>query len=159
MTRTLPPPAKQGGIMSYTFNYPAKIIEEDRRWLVTFPDFGWGATDGATYEEALTEASDLLRELITATIKKDLPLPKPSRGSYWRTPISPPIRIAMKAAIWMVFKDMGYSPSKLTQLNMNKEEAKRILNPSIKTPLETMERVLNVFGKKVSLSFDIIKEK
>ena len=36
--------------MVYTnFNYPAEFErDEDGRHVVTFPDFGWGATDGAT---------------------------------------------------------------------------------------------------------------
>ena len=43
--------------MPKTFNYPAEIErDEDGRFVVTFPDFGWGATDGATREEALAEA-------------------------------------------------------------------------------------------------------
>ena len=46
---------------------------------MTFPDFGWAATDGASREEALAEAKDLLRELIATTIRegKDLPAPRP----------------------------------------------------------------------------------
>ena len=50
--------------MPDTFNYPAKIEkrDEDRRFVITFPDFGWGATDGTTRDEALANAKDLLRE-------------------------------------------------------------------------------------------------
>ena len=43
--------------MPNTFNYPVEIErDEDGRFVVMFPDFGWGATDGATREEALEEA-------------------------------------------------------------------------------------------------------
>ena len=53
------------GLLTVTLNYPAEIERDaDGRFVVTFPDFGWGATDGATREEALVEARDLLRELI-----------------------------------------------------------------------------------------------
>jgi len=35
--------------MSDTYNYPAEVErDEDGRHVVAFPDFGWGATDGAT---------------------------------------------------------------------------------------------------------------
>lgn len=55
--------------MPNTFNYPVEIErDEDGRVVVTFPDCGWEATDGATLNEALDEAKDLLRELIAATI-------------------------------------------------------------------------------------------
>ena len=48
--------------------YPAEIErDEDGRCVVTFPDFGWGVTDGETRDEAFADARDLLRELIPTT--------------------------------------------------------------------------------------------
>ena len=67
--------------MPDTFSYPAEIEhDEDGRFVVTFPDFGWGATDGATLEEARVEAGDLLRELIAVTMREGVDLPVPSRA-------------------------------------------------------------------------------
>ena len=67
--------------MPDTFSYSAEIErDEDRRYVVTFPDFGWGATDGATLEEARAEAGDLLRELIAATMREGAALPMPSHA-------------------------------------------------------------------------------
>ena len=83
--------------MSDTYDYPAEIErDEDGRYVVTFPDFGWGATDGATRDEALTQARDLLRELIAATMRegKDLPGPSRARGRFV---VAPPVPIALKA--------------------------------------------------------------
>ncbi|MCY4041022.1 MAG: type II toxin-antitoxin system HicB family antitoxin [Gammaproteobacteria bacterium] len=66
--------------MSDSLVYPARIErDEDGRYVVTFSDFGWRATDGARLEEALAEAQDLLRELIAATIREGRDLPKPSK--------------------------------------------------------------------------------
>ena len=65
--------------MPDTHAYPAEIErDEDGRYVVTFPDFGWGATDGETRDEALAEARDLLRELIATTIRENRDLPVPS---------------------------------------------------------------------------------
>ena len=67
--------------MPDTHAYPAKIErDENGRYVVTFPDFGWGATDGATRDEALAEARDLLRELIATTMRESKALPEPSCG-------------------------------------------------------------------------------
>ena len=83
--------------MPKTFNYPAVIErDEDGRFVVTFSDFGWGATDGATREEALAEAKDLLRELIATTIREDRALPIPSRASKRRPLVVPPLQIAFE---------------------------------------------------------------
>lgn len=66
--------------MTDTLAYPAEIERDgDGRYVVTFPDFGWGATDGATRDEALAEARDLLRELIATTMREGADLPEPSR--------------------------------------------------------------------------------
>ena len=65
--------------MLATHAYPAEIErDEDGRYVVIFPDFGWGATDGATLDGALDEAKDLLRELIATTIREGKRLPEPS---------------------------------------------------------------------------------
>ena len=77
--------------MPDTCNYPAEIErDEDGRYVVTFPDFGWGATDGATRDEALAEAKDLLRELIATTIREGGDLPDPSPESKRRPLVVPP---------------------------------------------------------------------
>ena len=71
--------------MPDTYNYPAEIEhDEDGRYVVAFPDFGWGATDGATLDEALAEAKDLLRELIATTIREGGDLPEPSHAGRGR---------------------------------------------------------------------------
>ena len=54
------------------YAYPAGIErDEDSRYVVTFPDFRWGATDGATRDETLFEAKNLLREFTATTIRED----------------------------------------------------------------------------------------
>lgn len=58
---------------------PASIeLDEIGRHIVSFPDFGWGATDGTTLDEALDEAADVLRKLIAATMRDGAKLPDPS---------------------------------------------------------------------------------
>ena len=77
--------------MPDTCTYPAEIErDEDGRHVVTFPDFGWGATDGATRHEALAETRDLLRELIATTIREGKDLPQPSRAGKRRLLVVPP---------------------------------------------------------------------
>ena len=74
------------------YNYPADLqSDEDGRYVVAFPDFGWGATDGATKEEALAEARDLLRELIATTMREGGDLPEPSPTSGERPMVVPPV--------------------------------------------------------------------
>ena len=96
--------------MSDTYAYPAEIArDEDGRHVVAFPDFGWGATDGATRDEALAEARDLLRELIATTMREGKDLPEPSPASRHRPLVVPPVSIALKAALYQASRKAGLS--------------------------------------------------
>ena len=102
--------------MPDTYNYPAAIErDEDGRFVVAFPDFGWGATDGATRDEALAEAKDLLRELMAATIREGGDLPEPSRASGGRPLVVPPVQIALKAALYEAWREAGISQRRLAR--------------------------------------------
>ena len=142
--------------MPHTFNYPAVIErDEDGRFVVTFPDFGWGATDGATRDEALAEAKDLLRELITTTIREGRPLPIPSRASKRRPLVIPPLQIALKAALYEAHRHANISQRRLARdLNIAENEVRRMLNPDHATKASTIEAVLGHLGARLSLTVE-----
>jgi predicted RNase H-like HicB family nuclease len=60
-------------------------------YVVTFPDFGYGATQGETEHEAMEMAEDLLMLTVGDYIRDSRPLPgaKRHRGSKYR-PVSLP---------------------------------------------------------------------
>ncbi|MCE2392313.1 MAG: type II toxin-antitoxin system HicB family antitoxin [Proteobacteria bacterium] len=133
--------------MPDTYDYPAEIGH-----VVAFPDFGWGATDGATREEALAEAVDLLRELIAATMREGKDLPQPSRPSKRRPLVVPPVSIALKAALYEAFRKAGVSQRHLARdLGVAESEVRRMLNPDHATKASTIERALRRLGKRVSV--------
>ena len=140
--------------MSDTYNYPAEVErDEDGRYVVAFPDFGWGATDGATLDEALAEARDLLRELIAATMREGEGLPKPSRATRRRPLVVPPVPIALKAALYEAFRKAGMSQRRLARdLDIAESEVRRMLNPDHATKAATLDRALRRLGKRVSVT-------
>ena len=142
--------------MPDTFNYPAEIErDEDGRFVITFPDFGWGATDGATREEALDEAKDLLRELITTTMRKGRALPEPSRASKRRPLVIPPLQIALKAALYEAYRQANVSQRCFArELNIAENEVRRMLNPDHATKAGTIDAVLGHLGARLSLTVD-----
>ena len=139
--------------MPDTCSYPAEIErDEDGRRLVTFPDFGWGATDGATRDEALTEARDLLGELIATTMREGKDLPEPSRASKRRPPIVAPVQIAMKAALYEACREAGISQRRLARdLDIAESEARRMLTPEHGTKAAAIDRALHQLGKRVTV--------
>ena len=140
--------------MPDTYNYPAEIErDEDGRYVVAFPDFGWGATDGATRDEALLEARDLLRELIAATMREGKDLPEPSRVTRRRPMVVPPVPIALKAALYEAFRKAGVSKRRLARdLDIAESEVRRMLNPDHVTKAATIDRALRRLGKRVSVT-------
>lgn len=140
--------------MSDTYNYPAEIErDEDGRYVVTFLDFGWGATDGATRDEALAEARDLLRELIAATMREGRDLPERSRATTGRFVVVPPVPIALKAALYEAFRETGLSQRRFARnLGVAQSEVRRLLNPDHATRTGTIDRALRQLGKCVTLT-------
>ena len=140
--------------MSDTYNYPAEIErDEDGRHVVTFPDFGWGATDGATRDEALSEARDLLRELIATTIREGGHLPEPSPAGSGRSLVVPPVQVALKAALYEAWRRSGISQRGLARsLDVAESEVRRMLNPEHGTKAATIDRALRRLGKRVTVT-------
>ena len=140
--------------MPDTYNYPAEIErDEDGRFVVAFPDFGWGATDGASRDEALTEARDLLRELIATAIREGGALPEPSRAGRGRPLVVPPVQIALKAALYEAWSQAGVSQRRLARdLGIAESEVRRMLDPDHATKASTMDRALRRLGKRVSVT-------
>ena len=140
--------------MSDTCNYPAVMErDEDGRYVIVFPDFGWGATDGATREEALAEAGDLLRELIAATMREGNDLPEPSRATKRQTLVIPPVPIALKAALYEAFRNAGMSQRRLARdLDVAEREVRRMLDPDHATKAGTIDHALRRLGRCVSVT-------
>ena len=140
--------------MSDTYNYPAEIgRDEDGRYVVAFPDFGWGATDGATRDEALAEARDLLRELIAVTMREGKDLPEPSRALGQQSLVVPPVPIALKAALYEAFREAGMSQRGLARdLGVAESEVRRMLSPDHATKAATIDRALRRLGKSVTVT-------
>ncbi len=140
--------------MSGTYNYPADIErDDDGRYVVSFRDFGWGATDGATRDEALAEARDLLRELIAATMREGKDLPEPSPATRRRPLIVSPLPIALKAALYEAWREARISQRRLArELDVAESEVRRMLNPDHATKTATIDRVLRRLGKRVSVT-------
>ena len=140
--------------MPDSYDYPAAIErDEDGRHVVSFPDFGWGATDGATRDEALAEARDLLRELIAATMREGGALPEPSAPGKRRPLVVPPVQTALKAALYEAWRGAGISQRRLARdLDVAESEVRRMLNPDHATKAATIDRALRRLGKRLTVT-------
>ena len=140
--------------MPNSYNYPAAVERDgEGRHVVSFPDFGWGATDGATRDEALVEARDLLRELIAATMREGGALPEPSPAGKCRPLVVPPVQIALKAALYDAWREAEISQRRFARdLDVAESEVRRMLNPDHATKAATIDRALRRLGKRLTVT-------
>jgi antitoxin HicB len=95
--------------------YAALLEPEPEGGLtVTFPDIGYGATYGATWEEALLQAEDMLEEAILGMIahNEDVAVPSPADG---RPVVHLPALTAAKLEVYRAMRQAGLDEAQLAQ--------------------------------------------
>lgn len=133
------------------FDYPVDVEKEPLGYVVTFPDFGFGVTDGDTLEEALTNAVDLLDTLIEMEVLEAKPLPTPSPANG-RHVIMPSPQLAMKAALHNEMIAQGISKSEMARrLNIAPPNFERVMNLRHKTKFETLYAAFAALGKRLEI--------
>lgn len=139
--------------MPKSYDYPVTLErDEGGRYVAFFPDFGWGATDGASPKDALREATDLLRELIATTIREGAALPNPSPKGEAQVVVHPPLQIALKAALYDAYRDAGASTGGFAEaLQLTERDVERLLNPAHATTTGVLDDALRHLGRDPTL--------
>src|ERR1700694_2475023 len=85
-------------------------------YVVTFPDFGYGVTQGETEEEAMEMARDLLMLTVSDYIREGKPLPVPARrrGAKFR-PVPLPALQTAKVDLYTTFLGSGLKKAELAR--------------------------------------------
>jgi antitoxin HicB len=133
------------------FDYPVTVAQEPLGFVVTFPDFGFGVTDGDTLEEALANAVDLLDTLIEMELLESKLMPTPSDANG-RNVISPSPQFAMKAALHNEMIKQKVSKAEMARrLNIAPPNFERVMNVRHKTKFETLYAAFAALGKRLEI--------
>ncbi|MEW6669393.1 MAG: type II toxin-antitoxin system HicB family antitoxin [Thermodesulfobacteriota bacterium] len=135
-----------------SFVYPATLTadEEEGGFVVTFTDLPEAITQGDDLEEALEEARDCLDEAIANRIMLGMPIPRPSRISKGRHPVTVPAQTASKAALYLALRKANISKMELARrLNCDEKEMRRLLDPRHPSKLPRIEAALAAVGQKL----------
>lgn len=139
-------------------SYPA-LFDPDREaggFVVTFPDFPYGVTQGESEEEATDMATDLLICLISDSIKKDGELPKASkpRGRKFRT-ISLPALQTAKVELYRQFRASGLRKIELARrLGIAKSNIDRLFSLGHNSRMDQVEAALRALGLRLTVSVE-----
>lgn len=120
-------------------------------FVVTFPDFEWGITQGDTEEEAAAMASDALSMVIGHYIQNGQPLPQPGTyaGEKFRV-VRLPALVATKAELYRAFLASGMKKAELgRRVGIPKSNVDRLFDVKYNTRLEQIEAAFHAIGKSL----------
>jgi antitoxin HicB len=120
-------------------------------YVVTFPDFGYGATQGETDEEAMEMARDLLMLTIGDFIRagKPLPLPVRRRGAKFRAVPLAALQSA-KVDLYSAFLASGLKKAEFARrIGIPKTHIERLFSLRHQSRLDQIEAALGALGKRL----------
>lgn len=128
--------------------------EADGSYTITFPDFGWGASQGENRRHALEMAADLLHDLLAHLIRQDeaLPAPRKRRGTAMRPVTLPPFESA-KVELYLALKASGFRKSELARrLGIPRANVNRLFDLDHRTRFEQLEAAFRALGKELEIN-------
>ncbi|MEA2937577.1 MAG: antitoxin HicB [Alphaproteobacteria bacterium] len=140
---------------SIAFRCRLEPDKEDGGYVVTFPDLPFGATEGETVAEALTEAADCLETILAVLVDEERDIPEPSKiksGEYW---VSPSAVSAAQVALYTAMRREQVSHKELAKrLRVPVAEVRRLTDLANYPPLEAIERALAALGHRLTVALD-----
>ncbi len=134
-------------------SYPA-LFYPDRKaagFVITFPDFGYGVSQGETLEEAGGMAQDLLACLIGDLIDQGKEIPEPSkrRGRNYRL-VSLPALQSAKVELYRGFQASGIRKVELARrIGIPKSNLDRLFDLKHQTRFDQLEAAFAALNKRL----------
>ena len=139
--------------------YPAQLeAEGNGGYVVTFPDFGVGATQGDTLDEALAQAADLLETMVANYMAEgwDLPAPSPAAGRplVRLTPL-----VAAKAEVYRAMRAADMSKAELARrIGISPQQAQRLFDIHHASRLDQIDTALAALGRRLVVTTEAAPE-
>jgi antitoxin HicB len=134
--------------------------EPEGGFTVTFPEIGFGATYGATWDEALRQAEDMLEEAVLGLIAHGEEVPEPApqtettagEGTH-RAPVALPALTAAKLELYRAMRQAGLDEAQLAQrLGWAPKKVSHIFDGYHVVRLEQLETALGALGRRLVVS-------
>ncbi|MGJ5819054.1 type II toxin-antitoxin system HicB family antitoxin [Paludibaculum fermentans] len=125
--------------------------EKDGGYVATFPDFGYGVTQGESIEEVLDLARDLLMLTIGDFIRGGKPLPaaKRRRGAKYR-PVPLTALQCAKVDLYNTFQTSGLNKAQFARrIGIPKTHIDRLFSLRHQSRLDQLEAAFAALGKRL----------
>ena len=126
---------------------------EEGGFVVHFPDFDWGVTQGNSEEEALEMAADVVQIYLADCIKRSQPLPvaKSHPGSRYRT-VRVPLLAAVKLELYSAFHKSRMSKAEFARkLRIPRMNVDRLFDLNHQSRLDQIEQAFAVLGDQLNV--------
>ena len=139
--------------------YPARLeAEADGGYVVTFPDFGVGATQGDSLDEALAQAADLLETMIANYMAEGWDLPAPSAAAGRPLVRLAPL-VAAKAEVYRAMRAAGVSKAELARrVGVSPQQAQRLFDIRHASRLDQIDAALAALGRRLVVTTEAAPE-
>lgn len=142
-----------------TMFYVNALFEPDAEkggFVVYFPDFPCGVTQGDTEDEATEMALDAIGMIIDELMKRgeDVPTPARRRGRKYRM-INLPALAAAKVELYQAFRASGIRKAEFARrLGIPKTNIDRLFNLNHSTRLEQLDAAFRAIGKRLMIQVE-----
>ena len=134
------------------YEYPCDFTPDTAEgdgFVVTFPDFGRGATGAATFKESLILAEDALVVGLSTYIHCDEELPTPSPWVEGQELIGVQPLIAAQLDLYTMMRQQNLSRADLAKrLGVSQAAVKRLLTLNYRTPITQVRRALAALSQE-----------
>lgn len=133
--------------------YPARLqAEPEGGFTVTFPDLGFGVTYGATREEALRQAADLLETILANCLAEgwEVPLPSPARG---RPLVALDPLVAIKVELYRALRAAGISKAELARrIGIAPQQAQRLFDTNHASRIDQLAAAFAALSRRLVIT-------
>jgi antitoxin HicB len=139
--------------------YPAQLkAEGDNGYVVTFPDFGVGATQGDSLDEALVQAADLLETMVANYMAEGWDLPAPSAPAGRPLVRLAPL-VAAKAEVYRAMRAAGVTKAELARrVGVSPQQAQRLFDIHHASRLDQIDAALAALGRRLVVTTEAAPE-
>ena len=140
----------------FTAAYPASLLSEEKGegFHVRFRDLPEALTGGDDLEDTLAQAADCLAEATGRIVRGDR-IPAPSKLKHGQYPISVPLYLAPKLALYLAMREGGIRNTELAKrLGVSETVVRRMLDPKHTTRPERIQAALAALGKRIVVRFE-----
>lgn len=141
----------------FTATYPASFLPEEngKGFHVRFPDLPEALTGGADLDDTKAQAADCLAEALAGRIRRGDVIPEPSKIKRGQHPISVPLYLAPKLALYLAMQQSGLRNTDLAKrLHVSETVVRRMLDPKHNTKPDRIQTALAELGKRIVISFE-----